>query len=315
LKQDLHLELKQNRPFVLRLYFCVLIQDKIEHHFINNRLIVILTPKVITVHASHLVKTGYTFHERSGPSRDATHTEYTIVFLEQGKLKVKHGEEILVKPGMLVLVPAGTPHSVVESQNVGVRWLGFCASCLGLDESHAMMAPFQRIRMGALPVFELPKKRRTFLITLMQELQHESEQLRPDSYTVIKSLLLLILHETKKASNSVQTLNVNRSPVIARALTYIQKNSLNSISLKDVANAVHLSPAYLATTIKKGTGFSVGEWIMRNRLSEACSRLLHTDEDINTIAHQVGWNDVTHFIRQFKKAYQITPAAWRKKRN
>jgi AraC family transcriptional regulator, arabinose operon regulatory protein len=31
------------------------------------------------------------------------------------------------------------------------------------------------------------------------------------------------------------------------------------------------------------------------------------------IVEELGWNDTTHFIRQFKKAYGDTPAAWRKK--
>ena len=92
----------------------------------------------------------------------------------------------------------------------------------------------------------------------------------------------------------------------------MQKNALTSISLKDVAAAVHLSPAYLATRFKQSTGFSVGVWITRLRLTEACSRLIHTDETIEQMTYQLGWNDVTHFIRVFKKMYAITPAQWRR---
>ena len=56
----------------------------------------------------------------------------------------------------------------------------------------------------------------------------------------------------------------------------------------------------------------MGDWIRAHRVSEASKRLLHTDESIEEIAGRVGWQDTTHFIRQFKKAQGCTPAAWRK---
>ena len=224
---------------------------------------------------------------------------------------MEHGEVIEIKPGMLSLVPAGVPHSLLEGINIDVWWLGFCTSCLGLDEGQPLMAPFRQVRLGALPVFNLPKDRQAHVILLMSELQQELQASTPESFDVVKSLLLLVLNEVKKASR-VEPLDQGRSSTISKALEFIQQHSLESISLKDVAHAVHLSPAYVATTLKKGTGYSVGEWIARNRLTEACSRLRHTDEKIDVISRQVGWNDVTHFIRQFKKAYGETPAAWRK---
>jgi len=265
------------------------------------------------LHSKHTVSAGYHFSKDICAHHHAVHTEHVITLVERGNLRIKHGEEIRITPGMLILVPAGVPHSTLEGENVGVWWLGFCTGCLNLDESHSLMAPFQQIRLGALPVFELPEDRREYFIGLMKELINESGLSKPDSFDVVKSLLTLILYEVKKASQMEAQLFVGKSSIISKALEFIQKQSLNSISLKDVAEAIHRSPAYLATTMKKGTGYSVGEWIARSRLAEACSRLLHTNEQVDNIAIQVGWNDVTHFIRKFKKAYGITPAAWRKK--
>jgi AraC-like DNA-binding protein len=39
--------------------------------------------------------------------------------------------------------------------------------------------------------------------------------------------------------------------------------------------------------------------------------LLHTDEIVAVIAERVGYADATHFIRLFRRAHGMTPAAWR----
>ena len=100
--------------------------------------------------------------------------------------------------------------------------------------------------------------------------------------------------------------------LVASALAFIQQRALHPISLRDVAAAVHRSPAHVATTFKEATGFSVGDWIRAVRISEAASWLAHSDEPLDAIAARVGWQDKTHFIRQFRKEVGQTPAAWRK---
>jgi AraC-like DNA-binding protein len=79
-----------------------------------------------------------------------------------------------------------------------------------------------------------------------------------------------------------------------------------------VAAEVHRTPTHVAATIKAATGYSVGQWISAGRVAEAAARLAHTDESIDQITTRVGWQDTTHFIRQFRKAYGSTPAAWRR---
>ena len=69
---------------------------------------------------------------------------------------------------------------------------------------------------------------------------------------------------------------------------------------------------HVADTVKRETGFSVGEWLTAGRVAEAAARLTHTDESLDTVAERVGWRDKTHFIRQFKKAHGVTPAAFRR---
>jgi AraC-like DNA-binding protein len=52
-------------------------------------------------------------------------------------------------------------------------------------------------------------------------------------------------------------------------------------------------------------------WIIAGRMAEARRRLLHSDERIDIVAERVGYADVTHFIRMFRRTHGVTPAAWR----
>lgn len=56
----------------------------------------------------------------------------------------------------------------------------------------------------------------------------------------------------------------------------------------------------------------MGDWLTSIRVSAAANWLLHSDASIDEVAEQVGWQDRTHFTRQFRQVYGSTPAAWRK---
>ena len=80
----------------------------------------------------------------------------------------------------------------------------------------------------------------------------------------------------------------------------------------DVARAVGRSGAHVASVVRQETGRTVGEWIREVRMAEARRRLRGTDEQVEVLAQRVGYADVTHFIRVFRRVHGVTPAAWRK---
>jgi len=175
------------------------------------------------------------------------------------------------------------------------------------------MRPFREVRHGALPIIEIPKARRRRLVRLFGELRDECDRADPESPVLAHSLLNLILGEVLRSIPNGAG-GSQQNSLVSEALAFIQRCCLEPISLKDVAAAVHRTPAHVATTVKKSTGYSVGEWINSGRVSEAANRLTHTDMSLDEIANSIGWQDKTHFIRQFRKVYGVTPAAWRKQR-
>lgn len=97
-----------------------------------------------------------------------------------------------------------------------------------------------------------------------------------------------------------------------RVFELIKSNYHQSISLKDIAEELSYSPAYLTTELKKHTGKTINSWINEYRIAVACKELLETDKLIEIIANEVGYQSTDYFFRQFRKHHSTTPHVWRK---
>ena len=261
------------------------------------------------MHNHNPISSGFALIDNVHSEQHSAHEEYVITLMLAGYVTLAGEQSVQIKPGMLTLVPSGMPHALLHGEGMQVHWLSFTANSLRLDEDHDLMLPYARVRRGALPIFKLDDERLNFVIKLFVELQNELEN--NSSKKVLASLVCLILNEANKASNLTHT-DVGSETKVGKALKFIQAHSNEGISLKDVAAALHINDAYLATKVKQSTGYSVGQWITKSRLSQALELLTNTDETIEQIGLRIGWQDVTHFIRQFKKTHGKTPAAWRR---
>ncbi len=116
----------------------------------------------------------------------------------------------------------------------------------------------------------------------------------------------------KKEFQSCPTLELNQSQVLVRkAMDYIEANYATNISLNIVANHVHLSPAYLSRIFTKKTGSGLTEYLTQVRLKKAKHQLLKSNETIDQIAINTGFNSSSYFSAIFKKHEGITPSEFR----
>ncbi|UWQ34192.1 AraC family transcriptional regulator [Leisingera sp. M527] len=257
----------------------------------------------------------YVIHETgvsTQPAPVAVHAEHGLVFAREGWFTMEQRYETLSLAGSVTIVPAGVPHRPLAGEDLDYWLLGFSAGGFGLDEEQAVMRPFAEVRLGASPVIHLENAAQARLQLWFETLAREAEGQNELTADVQRSLITLILSEVSRAMPSADE-DTQRSPLVAAALRYIQRHSLSPISLSDVASAVSRTAPHVAAVVKADTGFTVGTWITSARLAKAAQLLQHTDIPVDQIAPHIGWQDTTHFIRQFRRIYGVTPAAWRKK--
>ncbi len=95
-------------------------------------------------------------------------------------------------------------------------------------------------------------------------------------------------------------------------LTYLQNNYAGKISLRELADAFHMSEKYFSRYFKKNFQTSLTDYLNSLRLENAARLLSETDLSITEIALQSGFNNVSYFIRTFKNAFGCPPLRYRR---
>ena len=100
-------------------------------------------------------------------------------------------------------------------------------------------------------------------------------------------------------------------PRLRQVFEFIELNYHRPIRLKEVAQSVGYSSAYLTDLVRRLTGKTVNDWIIERRIVEARRLLLETEDCIEQIALNVGYQNINHFYCQFRKYHKNTPGTWR----
>ena len=100
---------------------------------------------------------------------------------------------------------------------------------------------------------------------------------------------------------------------IRPALEYIAEHFQEPITVKQLADSVHLSESYFMHQFQKQVGFRAVEYLSHYRINQACKELLSTKKSVLEIAFDCGFRNLSNFNRQFRKITSNTPTEYRKK--
>ena len=98
---------------------------------------------------------------------------------------------------------------------------------------------------------------------------------------------------------------------VKEALSFIEQNFQNDISVEDIAGFCGLNRSYFGKIFRDTIGKSPQEFLMSYRMQKATELLKLTQLNINDIGNVVGYPNQLHFSRAFKNIYGISPRQWR----
>ncbi|MFG6114739.1 helix-turn-helix domain-containing protein [Halobacillus sp. MO56] len=131
----------------------------------------------------------------------------------------------------------------------------------------------------------------------------------PVLYRIVQEVVLFI-HELIKSLSTqkgARTGNIGEA-----ALAYMEEHYKNaSLSLNDVAAHIGRSPAYFSHLLSKKYQHSFREMLIQIRIQKAKELIETTDDTIQKIAAEVGFNQPNYFSRVFKSATGKTPREYR----
>ncbi|CAG7640731.1 HTH-type transcriptional activator RhaS [Paenibacillus solanacearum] len=126
----------------------------------------------------------------------------------------------------------------------------------------------------------------------------------------LREMMLRYIHRLFDALEARQD-NKSNHHYIAKAMEYIERNYMRTISISDIAEHLGLSSSYLSRFFKAETGKSPLEHLTEYRIAKSKELLLSNDYTLQQISERIGYPDVNSFIRYFKKYEGVTPGKYR----
>lgn len=101
---------------------------------------------------------------------------------------------------------------------------------------------------------------------------------------------------------------------VQQAMTIIENDLTQDLSLKAVSSVLGINPSYFSTIFRKETGIVFTEFVNIRKIEQAKKLLLSTSLQIQTIAQHCGILDVNYFTKLFRKYTGFSPSAFRNSR-
>jgi len=99
--------------------------------------------------------------------------------------------------------------------------------------------------------------------------------------------------------------------VIDQTKAYLSDQLHRKISLDEVAKYAGYSRSHFCKMFKMETGHSVVQYVNILRVERACERLRSGKESVEKIANDVGFANLNHFYKTFKKITGLLPSAYK----
>jgi AraC-like DNA-binding protein len=259
---------------------------------------------------------AYTYTVPAFPFKWHYHPEYelTLILKGQGKRLVGDSHENFYA-GDLVLLGPDLPHTWVSEANEQ-----YASTAVVIQFSEAFVQPFyclpeckklrEMLRLSSKGLFFSQPD-----ATLQQAIQQLPLQSGIEKITSILSILGQLSQKAPQslASPFFEALkgseNERRINLVCQ---YIQAHTNSDLSVRRVADQLHLSESAFCKFFKRVTGITFSDYVNDIRIGNACHLLMETDYPITQIAFDCGYESLSYFNRMFLKKKACTPRDFRK---
>lgn len=227
-----------------------------------------------------------------------------LATINQKQYQFKKGSIICLAPGDHILVHFGNgQHSA--------RYMTVCVLPEFIAEVHQELGG-----VGKLQFKMLDTRYSHWLLEALEALIHEVVHHGDGSQFMVNSLencvAVQLIRDAKPTSKWRGGSQPNVEDIVKKACKYIETYYTSNITIKDVSDAIFVSPSYLQKIFPKVAGKTPYQYIMECRHSRACEMLVKTKVPMEKVARQCGFVNSAHFSTAFKHIEGISPLAYRK---
>jgi AraC family transcriptional regulator len=253
----------------------------------------------------------------SGP-RDPCYVEqhgaYSIALVTEGNFQYRTAQgSALMTPGSLLLGNEGACFECGHQHSRGDRCLAFHYSPEVFESVVAATPGAKRLALAAP---RLPPVRSVLAVLAAAQALREESGSGPEEFQELAlrlaGVVCATLNEERPASRRSPTPRDERR--IAAALRRIESQQGARLSLEALAAEAAVSPFHFLRIFEQVVGVTPGEYMLSTRLRHAAVRLRRSNEPIAAVALDCGFDDLSTFNRQFRRATGLPPGAYRAQR-
>jgi AraC-like DNA-binding protein len=127
----------------------------------------------------------------------------------------------------------------------------------------------------------------------------------------LEQFLLLCYRQWRFSHYQTERISPDAEHVIRVLCDYIEQHVTEQFGLKQLARRAGYAPSYLSSLFNRATGQGLAQYISRKRIALAQELLHSTNMKVVEICYDVGFRDLAHFNRTFKKVVGVTPNQYR----
>lgn len=120
-------------------------------------------------------------------------------------------------------------------------------------------------------------------------------------------------YELLSSPGYANSVNMNDTDRINKVMNFLMKNYNRDIKIEEVAELVNLSKASFCRYFKSRTNKTCFQLLNEIRILNACKLLIKSDMTITEISYESGYNNLSHFNRQFRLITGLTAKAYARK--
>lgn len=253
------------------------------------------------------------------------HHEIEILYVRKGtfhlelnleNFTLQEGDICFINSGELHFLEGNEPGTVHDAVIFNPQILKFAYHDVVQDE---LIGPLLA-RQESLPhIIRNREKGYEEIAGIMQRIGSYGWFLKETDYFEVKLRLYELLFQLKMqgrmsgdGDNPLSAVEKEKIDRYKRIVMFVQEHYMEKIKLETLAAQAQCNPQYLCHFFKEIAEISPIQYLIEYRLDRAREMLKDTTKPVLEVSLDCGFDNVSYFIRQFKKETGVTPGAYRK---
>lgn len=240
--------------------------------------------------------------------------------MEAGFVRLEGGASaVTLLPRTLALLPSTSPSRLLKGAGAVLRGCSFGRSlvdplALGEEIVEALDLSGARSASTAPRFARLPPEEFREACGLFAHLERESRERKPGADAMLRVKLteaILVLYRALRGAGESPSAGSPAPFRLEDVQSWLRERYADSPTLPGIASRFGFNPSYFSRLFHRQAGVPLVQYLNGLRIGRSCVLLKRTDLGVLEIALSVGYNNLSHFNRSFRKLIGMSPREYR----